>query len=290
MILMKRDRGDTSPPLTKSPVPCVVYGTSWGVIIIIQQNLGMEHHQCDNENPPFTKKSLVAGPLWFRGSLSVRDGRDQRWWHAQEQSHMRSPDGCWWRGACVVSGQLQASCWPTPTIAVKSRKESYVIEFCARKTSPKKRCRFRKIELLKVSKYSSSSFGAHWSFYCLGNDLAYHYNDVIISAMASQITGVSIGLLNHLFRHRSKKTSELRVTGLCAGNSPVTGECPAQTARNAENVSIWWRNHVITQINDDKDYWYVFAPKRQNMASAKFIKTIAKKLTLFTKWFVAFVL
>ena len=27
-------------------------------------------------------------------------------------------------------------------------------------------------------------------------------------------------LLNHLFRGRSKKTSKLRVTGLCAGNSP----------------------------------------------------------------------
>ena len=31
-------------------------------------------------------------------------------------------------------------------------------------------------------------------------------------------------LLNRLFRHRSKKTSKLRVTGLCAGNSPVTGK------------------------------------------------------------------
>ena len=29
-------------------------------------------------------------------------------------------------------------------------------------------------------------------------------------------------LLNRLFRHRSKKISKLRVTGLCAGNSPVT--------------------------------------------------------------------
>ena len=28
-------------------------------------------------------------------------------------------------------------------------------------------------------------------------------------------------LLNHLFRRRSKKTPKLRVTGLCAGNSPV---------------------------------------------------------------------
>ena len=33
-------------------------------------------------------------------------------------------------------------------------------------------------------------------------------------------------LLNRLFRRRWKKTSELRVTGLCAGNSPGTGESP----------------------------------------------------------------
>ena len=49
-------------------------------------------------------------------------------------------------------------------------------------------------------------------------------------------------LLNRLFRGRSKKTSKLRVTGLCAGNSPLTGEFPAQRASNAENVSIWWRH------------------------------------------------
>ena len=50
-------------------------------------------------------------------------------------------------------------------------------------------------------------------------------------------------LLNRLFRHRSKKTAKLRVTGLCEGNSPGTGEFPAQMASNAENVSIWWRHH-----------------------------------------------
>ena len=50
-------------------------------------------------------------------------------------------------------------------------------------------------------------------------------------------------LLNRLFRRRSKKTSKLCVTGLCAGNSPVTGEFPTQMASNAENVSIWWRHH-----------------------------------------------
>ena len=50
-------------------------------------------------------------------------------------------------------------------------------------------------------------------------------------------------LLNCLFGRRSKKTSKLRVTGLCVGNSPGNGEFPAQMASNAENVSIWWRRH-----------------------------------------------
>ena len=50
-------------------------------------------------------------------------------------------------------------------------------------------------------------------------------------------------LLKRLFKRRAKKTSKLRVTGLCVGNSPVTGEFPAQMASNAENVSIWWRHH-----------------------------------------------
>ena len=50
-------------------------------------------------------------------------------------------------------------------------------------------------------------------------------------------------LLNCLFRRRSKIISKLRVTGLCAGNSPETGEFPAQMASNAENFSVWWRHH-----------------------------------------------
>ena len=49
-------------------------------------------------------------------------------------------------------------------------------------------------------------------------------------------------------RRRSKKTSKLRVTGLCEGNSPMSGEFPAQRVNNAENVSIWWRHHVFPRI------------------------------------------
>ena len=49
-------------------------------------------------------------------------------------------------------------------------------------------------------------------------------------------------LPKRLFRRRSKKPSKLRITGLCEGNSTVTGEFPSQRASNAENVSIWWRH------------------------------------------------
>ena len=62
-------------------------------------------------------------------------------------------------------------------------------------------------------------------------------------------------LLTRLFRHRSKKTPKLRVTGLCEGNSPGTGEFPAQKASKAENVSIWWRHHVAHKV-----WWSQFMP------------------------------
>ena len=71
-----------------------------------------------------------------------------------------------------------------------------------------------------------------------------HYNDVIMGAIASQIPQPRRCLLNRLFRRRSKRTSKLCFTGLCAGNSSGTGEIPTQMASHAETVSIWWRHHV----------------------------------------------
>ena len=61
-------------------------------------------------------------------------------------------------------------------------------------------------------------------------------------------------LLNRVFRRRSKNTWKLRLTGLCAGNPPVTGEFPAQMASNAENVSLlmtssWNADITITLIH-----------------------------------------
>ena len=65
------------------------------------------------------------------------------------------------------------------------------------------------------------------------------YSNVIISAMASQITGVWIVCSIAC----SNKISRLRVTGLCEGNPAMTGGFPSQRASNVENIFIWWRCH-----------------------------------------------
>ena len=83
-----------------------------------------------------------------------------------------------------------------------------------------------------------------------------HYDDVIMSAMASQISSTS----SRMFRRTSKKTSKLRVTGLCDGNhrwpvdslrkGPVTrkvfpfDDVIMTRASNAELISIFRRYYV----------------------------------------------
>ena len=52
-------------------------------------------------------------------------------------------------------------------------------------------------------------------------------------------------LLNRLFGYRSKKTSKLRVTGLCTVNSPGTGEFPPVTRKlfPFDDVIMIWSQH-----------------------------------------------
>ena len=75
-----------------------------------------------------------------------------------------------------------------------------------------------------------------WKEYCYliecPTKVVIHYIDVIMSAMASHITSLTIVCSTVYSRRRSKKTSKLCVTGLCAGS-------------NVENISIWWRHHVF---------------------------------------------
>ena len=86
-----------------------------------------------------------------------------------------------------------------------------------------------------------------------------------MSAMAYQITGVSI--VYSTVYSGVDKTLKLRVTGLCEGNSPVTSEFPAQRASNAENVSIWWRHHVLWYVSQNSSPNDVRKRYRQNMGN-----------------------
>ena len=108
------------------------------------------------------------------------------------------------------------------------------------------------LALFQYSLCNSLMLGMWWMI-ALYKSLQYHLQDIFYwplrwrhnerdSVSNHQPHGC---LLKRLFRRRSKKTSKLRVTGLCKGNSPGTGEFPAQMASIAENVSIWWRHHEI---------------------------------------------
>ena len=73
------------------------------------------------------------------------------------------------------------------------------------------------------------------------------YSDVIMSAMASQITGVSICLLDRFFSGvDQRKHQSFAWLAFVGENPPVTGGFLSQRASKAENVSIWWRYHGIS--------------------------------------------
>ena len=99
-------------------------------------------------------------------------------------------------------------------------------------------CPVKPLSVHNVTPYSSFQRHSHPSSSTL--QWRHHDHDGVSSHQPHDC------LLNRLFRHTWKKTSKLRVTGLCDGNSPATGEFSAQRASNAENVSIWWRHHEIS--------------------------------------------
>ena len=68
-----------------------------------------------------------------------------------------------------------------------------------------------------------------------------------MASMASQIISLTIVYSTVYSDANQRRNQKLRVTGLCARNSPVTSEFPAQMASNAENVFIWWRHHELGQ-------------------------------------------
>ena len=87
-----------------------------------------------------------------------------------------------------------------------------------------------------------------------------HYYDGIMSAMASQITSLTIVYSTIHSDADQKKTSKLRITGLSAWNSPVTGKFPAQMASNAKMFPF---DDVIQEVPENRyAVWYFICVRR----------------------------
>ena len=69
----------------------------------------------------------------------------------------------------------------------------------------------------------------------------------MMGVRASQITGVSIVYSTVCLDTYDRKHQSSASLAFFEENSPVTGESPSQRARNAKNVSIWWRHHVYAK-------------------------------------------
>ena len=81
----------------------------------------------------------------------------------------------------------------------------------------------------------------------------YHYSEVIMMAIASQITGISIvysTICSGAYQRKHQNSVSL-------GFVPCDEWIPTKRASNAENFSIWWRHHdsdgyppgVLTEIH-----------------------------------------
>ena len=94
--------------------------------------------------------------------------------------------------------------------------------------------------------------------------------------------------LLRLSRRRWNKTSKLRVIGLCAGNSPGTGQIPAQMASNAEIVSIGWGHHVIGRMIDGMYHAYQLMTRHllNTIVSYRFVIGQMRRNTLYVIWLV----
>ena len=78
--------------------------------------------------------------------------------------------------------------------------------------------------------------------------------------------------------HR-KSIKAPRVTGLCEGNSPVTGEFPAQRASNAENVSIWWCHHDVSLR------WFILHPcYKLHCVPFRYAQCLCQVVGFFVPW------
>ena len=109
-----------------------------------------------------------------------------------------------------------------------------------------------------------------------------HYNGVIMGAIASQMTSFTIVYLTFYSDPDQRKHQSSASLAFVVGNSPVTGEFPAQMASNAENVSIWWRHHGSAVKGQQWGWWLVYEWYTNIKRSTKMPTILGKPLPLST--------
>ena len=67
-----------------------------------------------------------------------------------------------------------------------------------------------------------------------------HYDFIVMSAMASQITSLTI-VYSTVYSDADQWKHQSSASLACVRG--IHRNSPAQMASNAENVSIWWRHH-----------------------------------------------
>ena len=89
-------------------------------------------------------------------------------------------------------------------------------------------------------------------------------------------------LLNRLIKAQIKGNIKTPRHWLCEGNSPVTGEFPAQRTCSAEKVSIWWRHHDIL-ITIFLTLWYAKILKPSLFKCVEIYQDVKKHCSKFLK-------
>ena len=118
-------------------------------------------------------------------------------------------------------------------------------------------------------------------------DMSFHHYLILVSLWRG---------LSSLWNGFWYVTSKLRITDLCAGNSLVIDEFPAQKTSNAENVSIWCRHHEQQRCEDIMEHllWSshakcpmpgVITKNLRYLYYTRSVSFIAKRVVINVKWF-----
>ena len=89
----------------------------------------------------------------------------------------------------------------------------------------------------------------------MGREMLFHYGDVIMRAMASHLTSLTIVCSNVCSGPDQRKHQSSASQAFVWGNSSVTGEFPTQRASNAQNAPIWWRHLVDRTSAESGPLW-----------------------------------